>query len=405
VSSGPLDGFRVLDYAQYVAGPLATMLLADLGADVVKVEPPLGDAYRQYERIAPGESRYFYALNRNKRGVTLDLKSPEDRWTNERLIGTADAVVHNMPPARAVAFGLDRETVRRVNPGAVWVNVTAFGSVGPQSGRIGFDMIAQAASGLLVRDARPDDDVPRRSGGIPVADLITGLLAAVSVASSLVARERTGHVPGTEVSLLGACLAAQIQNFVRVADVDEVVPTRAGSLSRAELSEVSRRASTTDELEPYYRCYEAADGFLVLCCLNVPQRLRVLEVLGIEDPWHENPQRVPECDEEYRTRATLVPRFSTVLKTRDVAHWLAIFERAGVPAGDVAVLGGQFDAPQVIANGLVQRVHQPGIGDVDLLGNLFKVDGRAAPATRPAPGLGEHNDEVLAGLSDSVSVN
>ena len=211
----PLDGIRVLEYAQYVAGPFAGMLLADLGADVIKVEPPAGDAWRRYEPFADGESRYFYALNRNKRSVVIDLKDQKGREASRALIRTADAVLHNVPPDRARRFGLDRESVHDANPAAVWCCVSALGSDGPEASLTAFDLVAQALSGLLMAGARDSDRVPQRAGGIAMADFTAGLLAAIAVLAGLLGRGRDG-ARGLEVSLLGAALAVQAQRFVSV---------------------------------------------------------------------------------------------------------------------------------------------------------------------------------------------
>ncbi|HTE61621.1 MAG TPA: CoA transferase, partial [Solirubrobacteraceae bacterium] len=162
----PLEGLRVLEYAQYVAGPFAGMLLADLGADVIKVESPAGDAWRQYEPFDAGESRYFYALNRNKRSVVLDLETEAGLRASGALLARADAVLHNFPLERAVRYELDRESVRAVNPCAAWCMVSALGTEGPEAELTAFDVGAQAQSGLLLADARPGDEIPRRAGGI-----------------------------------------------------------------------------------------------------------------------------------------------------------------------------------------------------------------------------------------------
>src|SRR5579863_2345624 len=170
----PLIGIRVLEYAQYVAGPFAGMVLADLGADVIKVEPPSGDAWRRYEPFAEGQSRYFYGLNRNKRSVVLDLKSDEGLRANRALIRTGDVVLHNLPPDRARRFELDRESVREANPAAVRCCVSALGSDGPEAALPAFDLVAQALSGLLLGGAHIADTVPQRAGGIAMADFTAG---------------------------------------------------------------------------------------------------------------------------------------------------------------------------------------------------------------------------------------
>src|SRR4051794_36713682 len=237
----PLAGLRVLDYGQYVAAPFATMLLSDLGADVVKVEPPRGDEWRRYDPFEAGESRYFYALNRGKRSIALDLKTPAGRERSRELIAGADALVHNCLAGRAREFGLDRESVRSANPRCVVVCVSAFGSDGPDSNRPAYDLIGQALSGLLLADPRPGDAVPRRTGGLALADFTAGLLAALAVTAGLLGRD--DEAPELEVSLLGAALALQAQRFVSVAKVDEPDGRSdgAGFAGRADLERAAER--------------------------------------------------------------------------------------------------------------------------------------------------------------------
>ena len=398
-AEGPLAGLRVLDYGQYVAAPFGTMLLADLGADVVKVEPPTGDQWRHYEPFAPGESRFFYALNRNKRSVALDLKTPEGRARSAELIAGADALVHNCLPERATRFGLDRETVRAINPHCVWVAISAFGSEGPDTGRPAYDLIAQALSGLLLADARPEDDAPRRMGGLAIADFTTGLLAAIAVLAGLASRTDAGS-RGIEVSLLGAALAVQAQRFVSVERLDR--PRRADRLAHGppfatpgDLAALAGQVAKQEALEPYYRTYRCLDGFLALACLNTAQRLAVCEVFGLEDPWAANPQAEPADEREREVRRAHVRRIEEGFAARRVVEWVEALGARGVPASEIRFLDVLFEDPQVEANGLVQTVAQPGVGDVRLLGNVFKVDGHAAPAGRGAPRLGEDAREVL----------
>jgi len=377
----PLDGIRVLEYAQYVAGPFAGMLLADLGADVIKVEPPAGDAWRRYEPFADGESRYFYALNRNKRSVVIDLKDQKGREASRALIRTADAVLHNVPPDRARRFGLDRESVHDANPAAVWCCVSALGSDGPEASLTAFDLVAQALSGLLMAGARDSDRVPQRAGGIAMADFTAGLLAAIAVLAGLLGRGRDG-ARGLEVSLLGAALAVQAQRFVSVES--------AGGTAAAHAR------GGDDELEPYYRAYGASDGFFVLACLNQHQRAAAAAVVGVEDPWAANPQAPPSSAEERQRRLSLVADFELRLSAESAAAWVQRFCAVGVPAAEVRLLEQLFEHDQVRANGLVQTLGHDGVGPVKLLGSLFKVDGVVTPAVRSIPALGEHTEEVLA---------
>jgi crotonobetainyl-CoA:carnitine CoA-transferase CaiB-like acyl-CoA transferase len=333
----PLDGLRVLEYAQYVAGPFAGMLLADLGADVIKVEPPAGDAWRHYEPFGAGESRYFYALNRNKRSVVLDLKTNAGLRASRALLAGADALLHNLPAERAARYGLDRDSVRAVNPRAAWCVVSALGSDGPEAELTAFDLVAQALSGLLLADARPGDEIPRRPGGFAMADFTAGLLAAVSILAGLVGRRDDGDpAPGVEVSLLGAALAVQAQRLValdgdgRRARADARRPATA-----RDLAAHGARVRAAEELEPYYR---AADGFFVLTCLNEAQRRMTLRLLGLEDPFVADPQAAPASEPERAARARLVRRFEAILEREPAAHWIDRLRAAGVPAAQVRTL-------------------------------------------------------------------
>lgn len=397
----PLSGVRVLEYAQYVAGPFAGMLLADLGADVVKIEPPQGDAWRHYEPFAPGESRYFYALNRNKRSVVLNLKDKHDRRASRDLIRTADVVLHNLPEPRAAEFELDRESVQEANPDAVWCSVSALGSDGPDGNVTAFDLVAQAVSGLLFANAHPADPVPQRAGGIAMADFTAGLLAAIAVLGGLVGRGR-GPAPALEVSLLGAALAVQAQRFVSVADVDPEPPNgESRHATAADLARHGREMRAALELEPYYRAYVASDGFFALACLHERQRRAAAAVVGLEDPWAANPQASPADETERLRRLEITAEFERRLAARSVEEWVARFRAAGVPAAPVRLLSGRFEDEQVKANGLVQTVEQKGVGQVRLLGSPFKVDGEVVPARWSAPGLGEHTAEILGDRQES----
>jgi crotonobetainyl-CoA:carnitine CoA-transferase CaiB-like acyl-CoA transferase len=368
------------------------MLLADLGADVVKVEPPRGDQWRRYDPFQEGESRYFYALNRGKRSVALDLKSPEGRARSRELIATADALVHNSLPERARSFGLDAEGVRSVNPRCVVVRVSAFGSDGPDAERPGYDLIGQALSGLLLADPRPGDSVPRRTGGLALADFTAGLLAALAVTAGLLGRDE--RAPELEVSLLGAALALQAQRFVRVEDRDAEGEDEPFA-DPARLAALAARVEALETLDPYYRAHACTDGFLALACLNTEQRRRVCELLGLEDDAVGNPQAEPADAEERERRAAHVRAVEAGFARLGVREACAALAERRVPAGEVRSLDRLFDDPQVFANGLVQTVEQPGVGPVRLLGSPFKVGGVTRDAGRPAPALDQHATEIL----------
>jgi crotonobetainyl-CoA:carnitine CoA-transferase CaiB-like acyl-CoA transferase len=389
--SAPLAGMRVLDFGQYVAVPFATMLLADLGADVVKVEPPAGDQWRRYDPLAPGESRHFYALNRNKRSVALDLKTEAGRAGAAKLIRGADAVVHNCLPPRARRFRLDRDSMRAINPRCVCVNVSAFGSAGPDSERPAYDLISQALSGLLAAQPRIGDEVPRRMGGLALADFMAGALAAVSVLAGLLARDEKAS--GIEVSLLGAALSLQAQRFVQPAG--DARQDGGEALTSGGLGQLAASLEQAERLDPYYRAYACGDGgFVAVACLNAAQRRSVCSLFALEDGHVEDPQAAPVDADELAVRLGHVSRLEQRFSELSAGEAIARLTVEGVPAAAVRRLEQLFGDEQAKANGLVQTVEQE-TGPVALLGNVFKVDGAAEPAARGAPGLDEHRGELL----------
>jgi crotonobetainyl-CoA:carnitine CoA-transferase CaiB-like acyl-CoA transferase len=395
----PLDGLLVLDFSQYVAGPLATMLLSDLGADVIKVERPGGDAYRHYDPVVPGQSRYFCSLNRGKRSVICDLGRPEGRELAAGLIARADAVVHNFLPSRAAAFGLDAAAVKRINDRAVVCAISAFGSVGPEAGTPGYDLIAQAVAGLLASAAHTGQQVPERLGRMPLADFTTGLLAAVAVLTGLLQRQRAPGAPDFEVSLLGASLTLQAQQLATEQETtgqettgQETDPSRRFD-AQAMREQTAARAAAA-ELEPFYRCYETADAFIAVGCLDVAQRRRLLATLDLADPYVENPQRPAAHEQERSARAALVREVERRLLAGTAAEWIERFTAAGVPVAEVRTLDAAAASAQARANGLIISLDQPGLGPTRLLGGVVKQGGEPLVTARRAPGPGEHQHEL-----------
>ena len=282
--------------------------------------------------------------------------------------------------------------MRAANPRCVAVCVSAFGSSGPDADRPAYDLIGQALSGLLLADPRAGDTVPRRTGGLALADFTAGLLAALAVAAGLIGRGE--RAPEVEVSLLGAALALQAQRFVAVDGRDD--PGPAGSFAdRDDLEALAGRVESLEALDPYYRAHACADGFVALACLNAEQRHQVCELLGLEDTFASNPQAAPVDAAERERRAAHVRAVEEGFARLEVREAVAALAALRVPASEVRGLGQLFDDEQVRANGLVQTVEQPGVGAVRLLGSVFKVDGAAATANRPAPPLDAHADELL----------
>jgi crotonobetainyl-CoA:carnitine CoA-transferase CaiB-like acyl-CoA transferase len=389
----PLLGVRVVEVAQYVAGPLAGSLLVELGAEVIKVEPPDGDAYRKVMPVAPGIGRFFVPLNRGKRSVVLDLKTDGGRSTLGQLAATSEVVIHNSPPARAAAFGLAWETLHAAHPALVVGVVTSFGPHGPLAGQPAYDLVAQGRSGLLTSHASRGDTVPVRAGGIPMADLTAGHLLATGVLAALVAARGGGGGQIVEVSLLGAALAVQIQDLVWLAG-EAVGP--AAAATRGDLETRADEIADGLAMNPYYRCYEAADGFLAVACLNLAQRESFLGLFGLEDETIATPDLVPGDPTVLTEKQRVTAAIAREISAEPVEAWLARLGSAAVPAGPVLARESVHADEQARANGLLQDVDQPGLGQVTMLGGVFRFDGEDPAAVRPAPSLGADTDAVLA---------
>jgi crotonobetainyl-CoA:carnitine CoA-transferase CaiB-like acyl-CoA transferase len=388
--SGPLKGVRVLEYAQYVAGPLCGVVLRDLGAEVIKIEPPAGDGYRYVMPVSPGLGRFFVPLNRGKRSVIVDLKTEEGRRLSEALLERADVVLHNYPPARAAAFGLDWETVHPAHPALVVGIVTSFGTTGPLAGDPAYDLVAQARSGLLTAHAGSGDRVPVRAGGIPMADLTAGYLLASSVLAALVGARTTGTGSLVDVSLLAAALAVQVQDLVWLDDEGSEDPRIA---TPADLA--TRAAEITGDLamNPYYRCYATSTGFIAVACLNRVQRESLLALFGLDDPTIAAPDVVPSQPDVLAAKKRLTAEIEMRISAETASAWLDRLSAAGVPASPVLVRESVESDEQVRASGLVAEVEQPGLGRVRMLSSLV-----GDPPPAPAPELGADTDAVLGEL-------
>jgi crotonobetainyl-CoA:carnitine CoA-transferase CaiB-like acyl-CoA transferase len=391
----PLEGVRVVEYAQYVAGPLCGVLLADLGADVVKVEPPGGDAYRYVMPVTPGLGRFFLPLNRGKRSVVLDLKTEEGRQTSDRLVGSADVVLHNFPFERAQRFGLSWEAVHAAHPRVVVGAVTSFGRSGPLSETPAYDLVAQARAGLLTAHASRGDRVPVRAGGIPMADLTAGFLLSTGVLAALVGARESGVGELVEVSLLAAAMAVQLQDLVWLGD--EANAAEAGRAARPDLDARADEIAGGVAMNPYYRCFEAEDGFLVVACLNLGQREAFLRLFGLEDATVAAPDLVPDDPAVLAAKEAVTAEIERAIARGRVEEWIRRLEVAGIPCGLVQTRERIHADPQVVAEGLVGEIEQPGLGGARLLAPFVRVGGDVH-APRPAPELGAHTATVLETL-------
>lgn len=389
--SAPLAGVRVLEYAQYVAGPLCGVVLRDLGADVIKIEPPPGDAYRYVMPVSPGLGRFFVPLNRGKRSVVLDLKTSEGRGRSAALLATADIVLHNYTPGRAAAFGLEWDAIHAAHPALVVGVVTSFGTTGPLAGTPAYDLVAQARSGLLTAHAGPGDEIPVRAGGIPMADLTAGYLLASTVLAALVASRTTGVGALVDVSLLAAAMAVQVQDLVWLED-ERSLEARIATF--ADLAARADEIAGDTAMNPYYRCYEGRDGFLAVACLNLAQRRAFLALFDLDDATVDAPDLVPSDPDLLAAKRRLTAEIESRIARDGASVWLERLAAAGVPSSPVLVRESVPSDEQVRASGLVAEVAQPGLGRVRMLRSLV---GSAEPA--PAPELGADTEAVLAELA------
>ncbi len=405
---GPLDGVRILEFSEIIAAPFCGMLLGDMGADIIKVEAPDGEPWRGAQPLGLRESRWFISLNRNKRGVTVDLREPAGHEIAGRLAEWADVVIVNYRPDVAEKLGIDEATLRTRNPLVIYCDNTAFGRKGPWAHRPGYDIIAQAVSGLMTLEGKTLNGVPQVNL-LPAADFATGLAMAWGICAALYVREKTGVAQRIDTTLLGSALAIQTSRFMSIEAVDS-------ELRHAALSKINdiRHAggSYESQLEVirgvrpaigniYYRCYQTADGFIAVGALSTPLRRKLLDVLGMDDRRLGKPPVDASDPEEQEYAAGLVRQAEAILLGKMSEEWLDVLERAGVPAGPVLFTEELLEDPQVVANGLVAQIDHPLMGPVRMVGAPIQMSQTPLRVQGPSPSLGQHNDEVMAQLGYS----
>jgi crotonobetainyl-CoA:carnitine CoA-transferase CaiB-like acyl-CoA transferase len=376
----PLNGIRVVDLTRFMAGPFATAMLGDYGADILKIEPPgEGDGARAWgPPFAGGESIYFLSVNRNKRSLTLNLRHPEGVALFLRLVDRADVVVENFTPGAMNRLGIGGDMLRARNPRLVYCAISGFGQTGPYRGRPAFDLILQGMGGVMATTGE-EGGAPVRVG-VPIADIAGGMYAAFAVALALLARDRTGAGQSLDVSMLDAQIS-WLSYYIGIYLASGEVPPRRGSAHATVVP---------------YQAFACADGrYITLGTANDRLFRRFCEVAKVDlagDPrFQTNPERI-------RHRSDLIPLLETLFRTRSAQAWLDALNAAGVPCGPISTVDQIAQDPQVRAREMLVEVDHPSAGRITVPGLPVKCSSTPGSIRRPPPRLGEHTAEVLAEL-------
>ncbi|MDA8218146.1 MAG: CaiB/BaiF CoA-transferase family protein [Dehalococcoidales bacterium] len=376
----PLAGIRVIDLSRVLAGPYCTMMLGDLGAEVIKIEMPRsGDDTRRYgPPFVGGESAYYLFINRNKKGITLNLKTDEGKRILIDLVRKGDILVENFKLGTLERMGLGFDYLHEINPGLIQCTVSGYGREGPCAHKPGYDFVIQAEAGIMSFTGEPDGQ-PMKVG-VAIVDMTTGMFATSAILAALHQRHSTGLGQLIDVSLFDSALA-WLGNVGSNYLVGGGVPGRLGN--------------THPSIVPY-QSFKAGDRYIAVAVGNDHQFRRFCQVIGrpelADDPrFMTNARRV-------ENRGTLVPMIQEVIGTGDADEWLAALEAAGIPSGSINTLDRVFAHPQTVASGAVQEVPHPTLGTVKLVGPPYRFANGPLPVRSHPPLLGEHTEEVLTGL-------
>ncbi|CAM4384246.1 CoA transferase [Bordetella tumbae] len=371
---GPLHGVRVLDLSAYIAGPYGCSLLADQGADVVKIEPPVGDNLRKYPSSLESESRAFLGVNRSKRGLALDLKQPEAQQVLRDLASRADVLVHNFRPSVPVRLGIAYEQLQEINPRLIYCAVTGYGDTGPLKDKAGYDQVLQTMTGMCAMQGKADGPPEILYGS--VVDYYAAALVASGVSSALYERERSGRGQYVGVSLLRSALTMQSARMIWAED---------------EPREVGRdmRSGGITGLHP------TREGYLYISA-NTPHFWAALCAKTGLDELAANP-RYDSVRKRAEHRDEIVPRLHEALQARSAFEWEALFGEE-VPCAAARTIEDMFDFPQVQAEGMVANYEHPVVGNYRGFANPIKYGRTPGPAPFAAPAFSQHADDVLAEL-------
>ncbi|MGO4394478.1 CaiB/BaiF CoA transferase family protein [Variovorax sp. M-6] len=379
----PLAGVRVVEFCSTAAGPFSAMLLADMGADVIKVEPPAGDGLRQWPPLNEGYSENFASLNRNKRSVVLDLKQDQDRAVAHGLIMDADIVIENNRPGVMGRLGLGYESFAAQHPRLLYCSISAFGQEGPRAGEGGFDLTIQAAAGVMSVTGEPDG-APVKCG-VPLSDFASGLYAAFSIAAALAQVRAGGSGAHIDIPMFGCTLgiaALQTSEFF------------GNGRSPAKLGSAHPRNAP-------YQAFRASDGYFAIAAGNHKLWLQVLDVVGM--PGLAQDARFTTPTDRARHQAALKDLLEAVFECEPVAHWIAAFNEAGVPHARINDYASALADPQTEHMAWVQPLELPNGRTTRTFASPVRFDGQGFPVRLRPPALGEHTQEIRAAYTAALA--
>ncbi|MEM7060047.1 MAG: CoA transferase [Pseudomonadota bacterium] len=374
--TGPLAGVKVIELAHVMAGPVAGLMLADMGADVIKVEKPIGDDTRRSAPYVEGEAASYMMMNRNKRGIVLNLKDPDQSAMLREMIRTADVVIENYRKGTMEKLGLGYEDLSKDNPGLIYGSISGFGRTGPYADRAGFDLIAQGMSGLMSVTGEGPGRPPCKVGP-PVSDITAGILLAMGISAALAQRRETGRGQVVETSLFEAAITHTYwQSAIAFATGEDPEPM-----------------GSAHPLNAPYQAIKTADGYINIGAANQGNWERLIKVIGRPD-LGEDPRFVTN-NERMPNRHALEEELNQIFSAKTSAEWLQILEDGGFPAGPVLSIREMQADPQTIARDMVPATEHPVAGNVQTIGLPVKFNLTPGGIRGPAPTLGQHTAEVL----------
>jgi len=378
---GPLNGIRVIDLTQVLFGPFATMLLGDMGAEIIKIErPEVGDIARGNGPVVNGVSTYFLSLNRGKKSVALNLSTKSGADVLLKLARTADVLVENYKPGTMKKLGLDYETVRKINPGIIYVSGSGFGQYGPYAGKPAYDVVVQAMGGVM--SITGEEGGPPLRPGVSYGDIAAGLFLCTATLAALQERNKSGQGQYVDISMLDCQVTVQENAFVRYLNTGEI----------------PRALGTRHPVMTPFQAFPTQDGYIAvalrggvndqwpLFCAAI-ERIDIIDDPRFVDGWSRT-QNYQELE----------PVLNAVMKTRTTCQWIAALEQAGIPCGPVNNIAQAAADPQIAARDMIVKVHHPEAGEFRVVNSPFKFSRTPCKVERVSPELGEHTQEVLKEL-------